>query len=838
MIIYDTGTLEILSVNKSAVKKYGFTRSEFKQITIEDIRPPEDLPKLRKQLDRVNARTKTRHAGTFRHRTKEGEIIYVQITSQAFEMEQRDVRIVHIHDVTETVVLKNKVEDSFRDQRHHIENNPLAMVKYDENFRIIEWSRRAVEKTGYSKDEVLGTTLFELDLFGDSQVDGINKRIKDIVDDGKSKDRFETVIRLKNGNTMEVMVHASALHDKEGKLKSVLAFIENISERKHYERQLQKRERKYHRLFEDANDGIFLMKDLKFVDCNESIAQIFGGPKEKILGNTPMDFSPELQPDGQRSAKKAKQKIRKAQNGNPQVFEWKHLNFDNEPIEVEVSLNTIEIGDEEYVQAILRDLTEHKKIKNELESERQRLERAQNLARLGSWTYDVQRDKAVWSDILYEIIGIERENFETELNSVYNYIHPEDTSKFDHIIQKLHNTSDTIDYHLRMINGKGQQTCLKCRAKGEFDAEGNLIQITGISQDVTEQKKAAADLKRSKELFESLFLDSPVAIAMIDTEGQIQKINRSFEILFEYHQQELIGEDLLRHILPEDRYDEIGEIYNELFKKEGESYYFEDQRVTKEGTVKDLLVGALPVVLDGEVIAAFGIYIDISMLRETQKHLKESLKEKEILLSEVHHRVKNNLAIISGLLELESMKWDDKREVQNVLNESMLRIKSMAMVHEQLYKSEDFANLEFDNYVQALVELISDTINVKDKEISLRVESDDVEMSINQAIPCALIVNELVTNAFEHGFEGCREGKLEVLLKRQGDMARIVVSDDGRGLPDDFDINQTNSLGLTMVQQLTKQLEGDLEIDAENGTYFEVKFSLSRKSGSGSHHFV
>jgi len=165
MLIYDFETLEILEVNKSAEQKYGYSRDEFRKLTIEDIRPPEDIPTLHEEIQNIEEDPEEMNKGTFRHRTKEGELLHVQILSQNFPMKNRKARVAHINDLTDVVELKNEIEEAYHDQQQHIENNPLAMVKYDENFRIIEWSKRAEEKTGYSKDEVLGTSTFEMDFF-------------------------------------------------------------------------------------------------------------------------------------------------------------------------------------------------------------------------------------------------------------------------------------------------------------------------------------------------------------------------------------------------------------------------------------------------------------------------------------------------------------------------------------------------------------------------------------------------------------------------------------------------------------------------------------------------
>jgi two-component sensor histidine kinase len=248
----------------------------------------------------------------------------------------------------------------------------------------------------------------------------------------------------------------------------------------------------------------------------------------------------------------------------------------------------------------------------------------------------------------------------------------------------------------------------------------------------------------------------------------------------------------------------------------------------------------LPVTIDDEPIAAFGIYTDITQLRQTEQNLRDSLEEKEILLSEVHHRVKNNLAIISGLLLLEAMNWDDDSTVSKVLMQSKLRIHSMAQIHEKLYESNDFANLDLEDYISDLVVTIRDSIKGQKNDVEIDIDCDNIGLNINQALPCALIINELVTNSFKYAFEDNQKGELKVKFKSNGEPINLMVSDNGPGLPANFKKMAEQSLGHRLVSQLVKQLDGDINVETSQGegTRYEITFNKKKKSGSASNHFV
>jgi two-component sensor histidine kinase len=240
------------------------------------------------------------------------------------------------------------------------------------------------------------------------------------------------------------------------------------------------------------------------------------------------------------------------------------------------------------------------------------------------------------------------------------------------------------------------------------------------------------------------------------------------------------------------------------------------------------------VYLDGELIAGFGIYIDMTGPKKIEQQLQQSLDEKQVLLEEVHHRVKNNLAVVSGLLQMQTMHVDDPRLTKYIQN-SQLRIRSMAIVHEMLYESATLSQIEMSSYVKKLTDVIAKTLGPDNKDIIIKVESDAITLNVNQAIPCALIISELITNAYEYAFEGQGQGSLHITVTKKEQQITIAVEDDGIGLPDNFDEMRKKSLGLSLIENLCRQLETDIEIDSGKwGTKFSFAFEKNDASGSSS----
>lgn len=224
--------------------------------------------------------------------------------------------------------------------------------------------------------------------------------------------------------------------------------------------------------------------------------------------------------------------------------------------------------------------------------------------------------------------------------------------------------------------------------------------------------------------------------------------------------------------------------------------------------------------------------LEISQRKVAERQMKVSLKEKEVLLSEVHHRVKNNLQIISSLLALQSGYVKDER-VLGALSDSQSRIRSMALIHEHLYRSEDLANIDISEYARNLASNILHAFSDKAPRVSLEIRADHVFLPVERVFSCGLIINELVTNSLKHAFPGGRAGRVLIefsVVNEDGFM--LSVKDDGIGLPSDLDYRKSESLGFQLVANLAQmQLRGRLEVSTNGGTTVRVEFGRAISQG-------
>ena len=230
------------------------------------------------------------------------------------------------------------------------------------------------------------------------------------------------------------------------------------------------------------------------------------------------------------------------------------------------------------------------------------------------------------------------------------------------------------------------------------------------------------------------------------------------------------------------------------------------------------------------------IYVakDITEQKEAARRISDSLKEKDVMLSEIHHRVKNNLAVISGLLEMQVWNTEDET-IAEILRDSQLKIKSMSLVHEKLYQNENFVDIDIAAYTKELVEEIQRSYQQSGKNIEISYDCDPISVTLNQAIPISLLLNECVVNIYKHAFKNMSGGEIFIKMRQKGNKVGILIADNGVGLPDTFQVDAPGTMGMLLIETLTKQLNGEFAFanGTKSGTEMKIVFPLNEKAGGG-----
>jgi two-component system, sensor histidine kinase PdtaS len=348
--------------------------------------------------------------------------------------------------------------------------------------------------------------------------------------------------------------------------------------------------------------------------------------------------------------------------------------------------------------------------------------------------------------------------------------------------------------------------------------------ISGMFMDITSMKNSKLRLKESEKMYRTLYSSMSEAVSInrliysdngLPTDYEIIDVNPAFEEICGVYRENCIGKtasELSKLVKPPyfEIYSNVSqtgistkfETYFELLDK-----FFD---ISVFSLSKDMFVT---------------VSEDITDRKKSDDKIKASLKEKEVLLQEIHHRVKNNMQIISSLLNLQTMYVDGNEVALDVLKESQNRVTSMSMIHEKLYQSHDFMHVEIGEYIEKLVTDLLYSYAIPKGQIEPVVDNDEIELNIETSIPCGLIISELVSNSLKYAFPEGRKGTITVSIRNSDDGYILIVSDDGVGLPPNLEFTRTDSLGLELVNNLVDQIDGTIELDKRDGTKFVIKFN-------------
>jgi PAS domain S-box-containing protein len=343
-----------------------------------------------------------------------------------------------------------------------------------------------------------------------------------------------------------------------------------------------------------------------------------------------------------------------------------------------------------------------------------------------------------------------------------------------------------------------------------------------LCRDITERKRTEQALRASKEKLDSIFRAAPIGIGVVSNRV-LKEVNERVCEMAGYSRAELL-EKSSRILYPTD--EEFAWVGREKYAqlRERGTGTVETRWRRKDGTVIDVLLSSTPIEPNDWSLGVTFSALDITARKQAETALRASLAEKVALLKEVHHRVKNNLQIVSSLLSLQASQVQEPRALA-VLRDTRNRVRSMALIHETLYRSENLARVNFTNYVNNLCTHLMSAYGAEAARLQLAQRVAPVALTLDQAVPCGLIINELISNALKHAFPAGRAGQITVELRDEpNDHTLLCVADNGVGLPDGLEIRQLETMGLQLVFKLVEQLDGALEVDRTGGTAFRIIF--------------
>ncbi|MCG8335753.1 MAG: PAS domain S-box protein [Proteobacteria bacterium] len=513
--------------------------------------------------------------------------------------------------------------------------------------------------------------------------------------------------------------------------------------------------------------------------------------------------------------------------GHPGFYEADYRTADGtiECYESTVAPRTLE-GSNEIIGLTVnaRRVTERKSIEKALIEGERRLREVASTAKLGGWEIDFSGNTLSWTEETFRIHELDDET-PPDVADAIGYYHPEDRQMVADAVKNAVKVGEGFDFEARLITAKKNLKWVNAIGN-TVTYQGEQIGLRGMIQDITDRKQIETELVNSNLLLNAV-IQSPkdIIIFALDRSYRYTAFNENHaKAMKAVHNVDItIGMNMLEQLNHSDTckkaklsYDRAlnGESFSEIHKEPELPIYWE--------------LFWNPIQADtNEVIGLTCFLQNISDRIETEEQTKASLKEKETLLQEIHHRVKNNMQVISSLLKLQASTLDDEK-IKEALSESQNRVFAMSALHEALYSSDNLAEIDFYNYLLTITSSLAQAYNVDPNHIKFNIDSDKIFCNIKIASPLGLTINELVSNSLKHAFPNNSKGEINIIIKKVGhDLMELIIEDDGVGIPPDKDWKESRSLGLRLVRDLVeKQLDGSINLDTGNGTRFTIKIDL------------
>lgn len=525
--------------------------------------------------------------------------------------------------VTRDITERKKTEEALRESEERlrllIDNSPVGISITDLNGYFIEVNPALCNMTGYSRNEMISKHFNKFSHPDDSEKN--KKFFKELVEGEIEYFDIEKRYLHKNGNIVNVLVKAQLIRDKKGKPLFQTAIIEDVTERKKAEEAIRESEEKYRTLYTSANDAIFLMQDYIITTCNPKTLEMFGCTEDEIVGHSPIEFSPEYQPDGRLSAEKAIEEMSISLAGETRFFEWVHQQKDGSPFNVEISLSKMMLSDGEYIQAIVRNITERKKAE-------QQLIRANTEVKESELKYKKFSDSTIEGIVFHENGIVIDVNYALQKMTGYTYeeligqniIQLLVVEKYHSVIAQNMDKDFSHPYQVEVIRKDGSIFPVELEGKN-IKIKNKIIRVVAV-RNVTERKLAEESLRASEEKFREMANMLPQIVYETDIDGNLTFVNEQGYEIFGYSKAEFENSfNVSWSLIPDDRDRVKADIRSAMYGKHVENSEY--TALKKDGSTLPVLIYANAILRDNNPVGLRGIIVDITDRKKVEAELSK-----------------------------------------------------------------------------------------------------------------------------------------------------------------------------------------------------------------------
>lgn len=727
-------------------------------------------------------------------------------------------------DITDRKNAEDQVRKSEEKYKFLFENSALGILTSDVNGQIMEVNSTLVKILGSPSAET--TKQFNLLTLPTIVESGFSKVFLDCMEH-KVHIQTEKAYTTVYGKKLRLHVNASPMLDVTNNVIGFYAIIEDITDKIQAIEKINVIEEKYQEIFEYSNDFIYTTDiNGNFFSLNPYVETQMG---YSIADLKNKNISEILSAESVKtSLKNALQIIRKGEN---QInYELEFLNRIGEVVFFDVSSYTkFEDGKPIKIFNIARDITYKKKAEQELREKDEKYKELFESTNDIIYTMDFEGNFTSVNPMAEKLLGLKFEKLANKNMSLF--LTPESSQRArENIYKKLNERKENTTYEVDFI-ANNKNITFEINSLLRFK-NGKPYEVFGIARDVTYRKIADKQLRESEEKYRLLIENIKDVIYSYDESGDITYVSPNAIQLFGYSSSELIGRNIMELVYKDDRELAMADFIETLENKEGKSTFC--RVVKKNGEVVHIEEnGKVITDSNNNIVLITGIIRDITERKLSEQQIKDALFEKDVLLREIHHRVKNNLQVIISLINIQMLDIHDKIILQK-FKELQERIRTMSLVHEDLYMSENLACIEFSGYVQKLSSNLLVSYGAEKNTIT-EIAISNIELDIDTAIPCGMIINELISNSLKYAYPNDNERfkaknfkqKITIEFVNDHKFCTLLVKDNGIGLPVEFDSLQSTSLGLRLVNILVHdQLNGIVEMKNNNGAEFIITFTI------------